>query len=74
MEQTNVPAPVGDDLMSPVSKEEAEKLDDRSLLELYQRTGDQDLKWMLVLRYTPLVRRIAMQASGVAAGTAQRGG
>ena len=71
MEQTNVPAPVGDDLMSPVSKEEAEKLDDRSLLELYQRTGDQDLKWMLVLRYTPLVRRIAMQASGVYSGFAQ---
>lgn len=71
MEQTNVPAPAGGDLLSPVSRQDAEKLDDRSLLELYQRTGDQDLKWMLVLRYTPLVRRIALQASGVYSGFAQ---
>lgn len=62
-EETTLPA--------SVSREEAEQLDDRSLLELYQRTGDQELKWMLVLRYTQLVRRIALQASGLYSGFAQ---
>ena len=58
-------------LPASVSREEAEQLDDRSLLELYQRTGDQEVKWMLVLRYTQLVRRIALQASGLYSGFAQ---
>lgn len=72
MEQTtSASAQMDPALLSAVSKEEAEKLDDRSLLELYQRTGDQDLKWMLVLRYTQLVRRIALQASGLYSSFAQ---
>ena len=58
-------------LPASVSREEAEQLDDRSLLELYQRTGDQELKWKLVLRYTQLVRRIALQASGLYSSFAQ---
>ena len=72
MEQTTSAA-VPEEIFLPasVSREEAEQLDDRSLLELYQRTGDQELKWMLVLRYTQLVRRIALQASGLYSSFAQ---
>lgn len=72
MEQTTSAAvPEETFLPASVSREEAEQLDDRSLLELYQRTGDQELKWMLVLRYTQLVRRIALQASGLYSSFAQ---
>ena len=56
---------------SPVSQEQAEQLDNQALLELYRKTGDQELKWMLVMRYTPLVRRIALQASGLYSNFAQ---
>lgn len=72
MEQTtSAPAQTDTALLPAVSKNEAEKLDDRSLLELYQHTGDQELKWMLVLRYTQLVRRIALQAGGLYSSFAQ---
>ena len=72
MEQTTgVATPEETYLPASVSQEEAQQLDDRSLLELYQRTGDQELKWMLVLRYTQLVRRIALQASGLYSSFAQ---
>ncbi len=70
MEQTGT-AVVQEEEQAPVSHEEAEKLDDRALLELYRKTGDQELKWMLVLRYTQLVRRIALQASGLYSSFAQ---
>ena len=72
MEQTGTAAALRDRVAPPpVSREEAEKLDDRALLELYRQTGDQDLKWMLVLRYIQLVRRIALQASGLYSSFAQ---
>lgn len=72
MEQTtSLPAQADTALLPSVSREEAEQLDDRGLLELYQRTSDQELKWMLVLRYTQLVRRIALQASGLYSSFAQ---
>ena len=72
MEQsTGVATPEETYLPASVSQQEAQQLDDRSLLELYQRTGDQELKWMLVLRYTQLVRRIALQASGLYSSFAQ---
>ena len=72
MEQTTSAALPEENYLPPsVSQEEAQQLDDRSLLELYQRTGDQELKWMLVLRYTQLVRRIALQASGLYSSFAQ---
>ncbi len=56
---------------SPRSPQKVEQLDDRELLELYRQTGDQELKWKLVLRYTQLVRRIAIQASGLYSSFAQ---
>lgn len=71
MEQTNTAAVLRDEGSAPVSREEAEKLDDRALLQLYRRTGDQELKWTLVLRYSQLVRRIALQASGLYSSFAQ---
>lgn len=71
MEQTGTATALREELPPPVSQEEAEKLDDRALLELYRQTGDQGLKWMLVLRYTQLVRRIALQASGLYSSFAQ---
>lgn len=70
MNQTSA-AVLQEEEQAPVSHEEAEKLDDRELLELYRKTGDQELKWMLVLRYTQLVRRIALQASGLYSSFAQ---
>lgn len=55
----------------PLTREEMEELDDQALLELYKQTGDQELKWALVLRFTGLVRRIAAQASGLYSNFAQ---
>ena len=69
MEQTGTVNALREEL--PVSREQAEKLDDRALLQLYRQTGDQELKWMLALRYTQLVRRIALQASGMYSSFAQ---
>ena len=54
-----------------LAQEELEGLDDQALLELYKQTGDQELKWALVLRFTGLVRRIAAQASGLYSNFAQ---
>ena len=54
-----------------LTQEELEGLDDQALLELYKQTGDQELKWALVLRFTGLVRRIAAQASGLYSNFAQ---
>lgn len=71
MKGTNETAAPQDGFGPLVSQQEAEKLDDRELLALYRETGDQDLKWMLVLRYTGLVRRIAIQASGLYSSFAQ---
>lgn len=70
MGQTNTA--IQRDRRSPsVDLEQAEKLDDRGLLDLYRQTGDQEVKWMLVMRYTQLVRRIALQASGIYSSFAQ---
>ena len=57
--------------IASLSREEAEKLDDRELLQRYKETGDQELKWILVMRFTDLVRRIAVQASGLYSNFAQ---
>ena len=51
--------------------EQAEKLEDAELLLLYRKTKDPELKWMLALRYAPLVRRIAFHANGLYNGFAQ---
>lgn len=71
MKRTNAAAELWEGEQPSVSYQEAEKLDDRALLELYRQTGDQELKWMLALRYTQLVRRIAVQTSGLYSSFAQ---
>lgn len=71
MEQTMVMQSPPEMIRISVSREEAEKLDNQALLKLYKATGDPDLKWMLVLRYTDLVRKVAAQATGIYSSFAQ---
>lgn len=46
-------------------------MDSQTLLVLYHETGDEELKWELVLRYTNLVRRMAAQVCGLYSSFAQ---
>ena len=46
-------------------------MDNQTLLLRYKETGDMELKWALVLRYTDLVRRIAIQTCGLFSGFTQ---
>lgn len=46
----------------------AQQLDDMDtsdLLQLYKETGDSDVKWAIVLRYSDLVKKIALQTRGL---------
>lgn len=47
------------------SEQEIEKMSAEALLALYKQTGGQEYKWPLVLRYTGLVKSIALQICGV---------
>ena len=71
MEQTVAVQSPPKAIRASLSREEAEKLDNQALLERYKETGDPDLKWMLVLRYTDLVRKVASQATGIYSSFAQ---
>ena len=71
MQRTNAAVAAESEDTSPLVSEKLQGQSDRELLERYRQTGDQDLKWELVLRYTDLVRRIALQASGVYSSFAQ---
>ena len=51
--------------------EELEALPAEELFQLYRRTGDQDLKWSLVMRYVGLVTTIALQVRGIYSSFAQ---
>ncbi len=53
------------------SEQEIERMETPELLALYKRTGDENLKWPLVLRYEYLVKNVAMQVRGVYSGFAQ---
>lgn len=70
-EHTGTAVPTRTESASPLSQEEIQRLDDQELLRLYKETGNQDLKWALVLRFTDLVRRIAAQTSGLYSSFAQ---
>ncbi len=59
-----------------VSKQEytpemLEQMETSDLLRLYKTTGDQNLKWPLVLRYQNLVKSVAFQIRGVYSNFAQ---
>ena len=50
---------------------EIEEMDTQDLLRLYKETGDESLKWPLVLRYEGLIKNAAMQIRGVYSSFAQ---
>ncbi|MDE6455215.1 MAG: FliA/WhiG family RNA polymerase sigma factor [Dysosmobacter sp.] len=50
---------------------EIEEMDTQDLLRLYKETGDESLKWPLVLRYEGLIKSAAMQIRGVYSSFAQ---
>jgi len=51
--------------------EEIEQMDTQQLLMLYKQTGDEELKWPLVLRYEGLIKSAALQIRGVYSSFAQ---
>ena len=53
------------------TEQELETMSTEELFQLYKRTGKQEYKWPLVLRYTNLVKSIALQVCGVYSGFAQ---
>jgi len=53
------------------SEREVEAMDTQDLLRLYKETGDEELKWPLVLRYEGLIKSAAMQIRGVYSSFAQ---
>ena len=50
---------------------EIEAMETPDLLALYKRTGDEALKWPLVLRYEGLIKSAALQIRGVYSSFAQ---
>ena len=50
---------------------EIEEMDTQDLLRLYTETGDESLKWPLVLRYEGLIKSAAMQIRGIYSSFAQ---
>ena len=53
------------------SQEELDALTTEELFETYKRTGNEELKWPLVMRYMGLVKTIALQVRGVYSSFAQ---
>ena len=45
--------------------------DTMELLRQYKETGDESLKWQIVLRYEDLIKSVAMQVRGIYSGFAQ---
>lgn len=60
MEESNAPSPSG-----RLSEELIQELTNEELFLYYKKTGDESVKWPLVLRYTNLVKTIALQVRGV---------
>ena len=56
---------------SAYTQQELDAMPAEQLLALYKRTGDQSLKWPLVLRYEGLIKTIALQICGVYSSFAQ---
>ncbi len=53
------------------TEREIETMDTQDLLRLYKETGEEALKWPLVLRYESLIKSAAMQIRGVYSSFAQ---
>jgi RNA polymerase sigma factor for flagellar operon FliA len=56
---------------SSYSQQDIDAMDTQELLLLYKRTGDEALKWPLVLRYETLIKRVALQIRSVRSGYVQ---
>ena len=52
-------------------KLETDQADTMELLARYKQTGDEQLKWAIVLRYEHIVKCVAMQVRGIYSGFAQ---
>jgi RNA polymerase sigma factor for flagellar operon FliA len=57
--------------MEGYTQQEIDAMDTQELLERYKKTGDQELKWPLVLRYEDLIKNVALQIRGVYSSFAQ---
>jgi RNA polymerase sigma factor for flagellar operon FliA len=53
------------------TQQEIDAMDTQELLLLYKSTGDEQLKWPLVLRYEGLIKRVALQIRSVRSGYVQ---
>ena len=58
-------------VMAAYTEREIEEMETQDLLRLYKETGDESLKWPLVLRYEGLIKSAAMQIRGVYSSFAQ---
>ena len=54
-----------------LSEEAVEQMSNQELLFLYRESGDEELKWKLVLRMTGMVRAFAAQVWGIFSSFAQ---
>lgn len=55
----------------PLSTREIEQMSTEELLRAYKATGDEELKWPLVLRYEGLIKSAALQIRGIYSNFAQ---
>ena len=53
------------------TQDELDVMSNEELFQAYKDTGNQDLKWPLVMRYIGLVKSIALQVRGVYSSFAQ---
>lgn len=63
-----------DDVMSArkdAGTADLDQMDTMELLTLYKKTGDEQIKWEIVLRYEHVVKYVAMQVRGIYSGFAQ---
>ena len=59
------------DPRAPYTEQEIAAMSTQELLDTYKQTGDESLKWPLVLRYEGLVKSAALQIRGVYSSFAQ---
>ena len=59
------------DVQEPLTEQDLDQMETPELLELYKATGDEQIKWKVVLRYEQLVKYVALQVRGIYSGFAQ---
>lgn len=60
-----------DMILDQYTMEDIEAMDTNALLSLYKQTGQEELKWPLVMRYTNMIKSIALQICGIYSSFAQ---